>query len=223
MAGMHRPFLAVLVIDLALLITAVLAYRPFLDQPRSAVYLLEPVAMLLVYAVAAWVMGHVATPDQRRVMRVAGIVGAATGALEVANISVETFTDLSGPGNLAATAPFILGPFAIWGLLGGWTARGTRSLGLGVLAALSAAMVTMVLGVTYGFVLVLAAPERLTRILGGDPDFIRSGWSDVRAYVLANAFDNGFTHLAGALLVGSVVGLLGSTVGLAPRPANVAP
>lgn len=48
MAGMHRPFLAVLVIDLALLTTAVLAYRPFLDQPRSAVYLLEPVAMLLL-------------------------------------------------------------------------------------------------------------------------------------------------------------------------------
>jgi len=38
----------------------------------------------------------------------------------------------------------------------------------------------------------------------------------VKAFVLANTFDNGFTHLLGGLLVGCVVGLVGGLVGRRP-------
>ena len=76
-------------------------------------------------------------------------------------------------------------------------------------------MVTMVIGVTYGFVLALVTPGTLARNLVNDPDYARSGWPDLKAFVLANTFDNGFTHLLGGLLVGCVVGLVGSLVGLA--------
>ncbi len=92
-----------------------------------------------------------------------------------------------------------------------------------MLGAVCSAMVTMVVGVTFGFVLTLAAPSRLERILATDPDFVRSGWTDVKAFVLANAFDNGFTHLLGALVVGSVMGLIGSMVGVRAPRARVAP
>ena len=84
---------------------------------------------------------------------------------------------------------------------------------LGLLAAVWCAMVTMVLGVTYGFVLALATPGRLAHNLAGDPDYRRSGWTDVKAFVLANTFDNGFTHLLGGLIVASGVGLIGSLIG----------
>jgi hypothetical protein len=43
---------------------------------------------------------------------------------------------------------------------------------------------------------------------------VRSGWTDVKAFVLANAFDNAFTHLVGAFIVGSIVGLIGSAIGV---------
>jgi hypothetical protein len=125
----------------------------------------------------------------------------------------RTFTGLSGAANVATTAPLILGPFLVWSVVAGWAARATGSLRLGLLAAVWCAMVTMMIGVTYGFVLALATPGRLAQDLVNDPDYLRSGWTDVRAFVLANSFDNGFTHLLGGLIVASVVGPIGSLVG----------
>lgn len=211
MGVMRSVFLAVLVADLALVAAGIAAYPSYWRQPGSVGYLAGPVVLLVAYGVA--VVAATRSADRRRVLRVAAIVGLATGLLEVANIAVETFAALSGPANLAATAPFILGPFAVWAMLAGWVARATGELRLGLLAAVFGAMVTMVTGVTFGFALALVAPGRLSRILATDPDFVRSGWTDVRAYVLANAFDNGLTHLLGALLVGAIVGLLGGAVG----------
>ena len=219
---MRGAFLAILGLDIVLVGVGVANYPAFLRQPGSLAYLAEPLVLLVIYvAVVLAVTGRTGR-DQRRLLWAAAIVGLATGAMEVANISVETFTNLSGPANLATTAPFILGPFVIWGVVGGWAARATGSLRLGLLAAVWSAMVTMVVGVTYGFALALTAPGRLTRILADDPDRIRSGWSDVRAYVLANAFDNGFTHLLGAVLVGTAVGLVGGLVGVRWSRAHAA-
>jgi hypothetical protein len=152
--------------------------------------------------------------DRRRVLGAAAVVGLVLGALEVVNISVETFAGLSGAANLATTAPLILGPFLVWSVVAGWAARATGSLRTGLLASVWSAMVTMVIGVTYGFVLALAVPGRLADDLVNDPDYLRSGWTDVKAFVLANTFDNGFTHLLGGLIVGSVVGLIGSLIGI---------
>jgi len=97
---------------------------------------------------------------------VAVMVGAGLGVLEVVNISVETFTGLSGPVSLATTAPLILGPFLVWSVVAGWAARATGSLRTGVRAAVWCAMVTMTIGVTYGLVLALATPGELARQLG---------------------------------------------------------
>jgi len=101
----------------------------------------------------------------------------------------------------------------------------------GVLAAVWSAVTTMVGGVTFGFVLALVARARLERILVTDPDYLRSGWTDVKAFVLANAFDNpfdnGFTCLLGALVVGLVgaaresAGRGGRLVELPSRPRCV--
>jgi hypothetical protein len=123
--------------------------------------------------------------------------------------------------NLAATAPLILGPFAVWFLVGGWTARATGAMRTGVLTAVWSAMVTMVVGVTFGLLLALIAPSRLAHILATDPDYRRSGWTDVRAFVLANTLDNSFTHLLGALVVGTVVGVIGSAIGVDRTPRGV--
>ena len=147
-------------------------------------------------------------------LRAAVLVGVALGTLEMVNISVETFAGLSGAANLTTTAPLILGPFLVWSVVAGWAARATWSPRTGLLAAVWSAMVTMVIGVTYGFVLALVVPDRLAHDLVNDPDYLRSGWTDVNAFVLANTFDNGFTHLLGGLIVGSVVGLIGSLIGM---------
>src|SRR5690349_8985165 len=213
MTGMRSAWLALLGVDVALIAAGVIGYPRFLDQHGSAVYLAEPIVLLAVYAAAVIVVGRFLPGDRRRVLRVAGTVGLLLGVLELVNISVETFAGLAGSANLATTAPLILGPFLVWSVVAGWAARATRSAGLGLLAAVWCAMVTMVIGVTYGFVLALATPGTLAHNLAGDPDYRRSGWTDVKAFVLANTFDNGFTHLLGGLIVASVVGLIGSLIG----------
>jgi len=179
---MRSALLAVLGADVALVAAGVIGYPAFLGQRGSVAYLAGPVVLLAVYAVLVLAATRSASVDRRRVLRTAALVGLALGALETVNISVETFTGLSGAANLATTAPLILGPFLVWSVVAGWAARASRSLGLGLLAAVWCAMVTMVIGVTYGF-------------------------------VLANTFDNGFTHLLGGLIVASVVGLIGSLIG----------
>jgi len=213
-AGMRATFLAVLGLALSLVAVGVLSYRSFFAQPGSVGYLAGPVVLLLLYVAAVLVVTRSRQPEQGRVLRVAAVVGSGLGLVEVVNISVETFSDLSGAANLIATAPLILGPFVVWGVVGGWAAHATRSLRLGVLGSVWSAMVTVAVGVTFGLALALAAPSRMERILAADPDFIRSGWTDLRAFVLANSFDNGFTHLLGGLIVGTVVGLAGGVTGL---------
>jgi hypothetical protein len=53
----------------------------------------------------------------------------------------------------------------------------------------------------------------------GDPDYVRSGWTDVRAFAIANTFDAGFTHLVEAPVIAATLGALGSGLGrlMAPR------
>jgi hypothetical protein len=205
--GMRGAMLAGLGVDAALVVIAVLRYPAYFRQPGSVAYLIEPLVLLAVYAV-------VVIATARRVPRGAALVGLGLGVLEIVNISVETFTGLHGAANLATTAPLILGPFLVWAIVAGWAARSTGSVRSGLLASVWTAMVTMLIGVSYGFLLVLAAPGRLAHDLTGDPDYLRSGWPDLKAFVLANTFDNGFTHLLGGLVVGSVVGVLGGLVGV---------
>jgi hypothetical protein len=212
--GVQAAFLTVIGLDLVLVAGSALSYRPFFSQPESLSYLAKPVALLLLYATAVVIVTRSQHPAQRRGLRVAAVIGCACGLVEMVNISVETFGDLAGGAKLVATAPLILGPFVAWGIVGGWAAHATGSLRQGVLAAVWSAMVTMAVGVTFGFALASAARGRMEQILGADPDFIRTGWTDLQAFVLANTFDNGFTHLLGALIVGTVVGLTGSVVGL---------
>jgi hypothetical protein len=140
--GMRRAFLAVLGLDLVLVGANVVTYRPFFTQPGSVVYLSEPIVSLVVYAAVVLAATRSVNADQRRVLPTAALVGLATGALEIVNISVETFTGLSG----AVNAPLILGPFVIWGVVGGWAAWATGALRVGMLGAVCSAMVTMVSG-----------------------------------------------------------------------------
>jgi hypothetical protein len=222
MEGVRRTFLAVLTADLVLVAVGVLSYRTFLSQPGGLGYLAPPVGLLLVYAAVVLAATRSTNAAHRRFLWVAAVVGSCLGLLEVVNISIETFTGLAGGANVVATAPLILGPFAVWSLVGGWAARATGALQTGVLAAVWSAMVTMVVGVTFGLVLALTARGRLARNLETDPDYLRSGWTDIRAFVLANTFDNGFTHLLGALVVGTVVGLIGGAIGVHLTPRRVA-
>ncbi|GAC1534435.1 MAG: hypothetical protein NVS2B7_02570 [Herpetosiphon sp.] len=194
-----------LALDLLLIAGRVLTYPPLLIQQNALGYVLAPVALLLFYGALAFVMTRNPTPQQRVAHAIGITTGFITGALWLINLALETFAHSSG---ILSTAPFLLGAFALWGAAGFWCARRTGSLRCGILAAVCSAMICVLLTTTFGFALTFTALPRLEHSLVADPDFLRSNWSDLRAFAIANTFDAGFSHLLGALLISTVVGSL---------------
>lgn len=221
-AGAAKRLRAVLLLavacDVALIGLRVLLYAPFLRQHNALVYLLEPVAFLLIYAGLACATTTTVNPQRRIALRIGAMLGVITGAMWTINLALETFAPVAG---IAVTAPFLLGAFVLWGVAGCLATRRTGSLGNGVIAAIWAAMLCVLLAITFGFVLTYTSLPTLERQMVGDPDFFRSRWSDMRAFAIANAFDSAFSHLLGGLLVSAIVGALGSAMAkLTDRSGN---
>jgi len=210
--------LALIALNVALVVGHTLLYHPLLTQPGAAWYVVEPLILLVVYAAIVVGVTRRASPTRRQTLWQASALGLCVGAAEIVNLTLETFSDASG---LLATAPFILGAFALWGVAGAWRAWQTGSAPAGLLAAVWTAMITMLIAVSYGFTLSYTAIARLMFLEAHDPDFLRSHWTDLHAFALANQFDSGFSHLLGALIVSALLGALGSGVGLLARRLGV--
>ncbi len=206
----QRALFALLLLNCTLIVAQVLLYPPLLAQPGSTLYILEPLVLLIVYAGLMWTFTRRATQDRQAALRVGTLLGLLGGVLWIVNLAAETF--LNGAG-VATTAPFLLGGFALWSGAGFVAARRAGSLLLGILAAVWAGMITVLLTVTFGFILGLVALPRLVQLIADNPDFLRSGWPDQQAFALANQFDSGFSHLLGALLISTAVGAIGAGVG----------
>jgi hypothetical protein len=206
--------LAVITLDLALIIGRVLFYNPIWAQPGALLFVLEPVVLLLAYA--GIMVAATANPSADRLLalRYGVATGLITGIMWIANLSLEVFTDLSGLASILSTAPFLLGAFVLWGVASALVAWRTGSVGSGVLAAIWSGMTCVLVTITFGFSLTYTSLPRLEQILATDPDFIRSHWTDQRAFAIANSFDSGFSHLLGALLIGTLVGTIGSYIGM---------
>lgn len=203
--------LMVIACDFALICCRVLLYTPFVRQHNALTYFLEPVALLIVYAGIALATTTNTRPQRHVAARIGIVVGLLTGVLWIINLALETFSDAAG---IPVTAPFLLGAFVLWGVAGFVGARQTGSFSLGIQAAVWSAMLCVLLAITFGFLLMYTSLPTLERQLVADPDFLRSHWDDLRAFAIANAFDSAFSHLLGALLIGSVFGAAGGGVGI---------
>jgi hypothetical protein len=214
---LRTALLAGVMLNLGLIGFQVVLYPPLLSQSGSIGYISEPIVLLLVYSAiiiaATSRVASAAQPARLATLALATVFGLLTGGIWVVNHTLETFTDLSSLG-LAATAPLLLGAFVLWGLAGFLRSAQTGSLRCGLLAALWSAMLCVLLTVTYGFLLLYFALPRLIALEASDPDFLRSHWSDLHAFAIANTFDAAFSHLVGALVVSLVFGAAGSLIGL---------
>lgn len=206
--------LAVIGANLALICFRVLLYVPVLSQRGGILFVLAPVVLLLVYAGVTLAITADPSPSRNVALRAGLAVGLLTGAMWVVDLAIETFAALSWPASLLATAPLLLGAFALWGAAAGYGAWRTGSIGSGVLTSVWAAMICVLLTITFGFLLTYTSMTTLQHDLVSDPDFLRSHWSDLRAFAITNTFGSGFSHLLGAPIVGTVVGVLGSIAGL---------
>ena len=177
-------------------------------------FVLASVVLLLAYAGIVVGVTTDPGPDRRIALRTGAVTGLFTGAMWIINLAIETFATLSWPANLLATAPLLLGAFVPWGVTAGYGAWRTGSISLGILVAVWAAMICVLLTITFGFLLTYTSMPTLQHDLVSDPDFLRSGWDDLSAFAIANTFGSGFSHLLVAPIVGTVVGAVGSFASL---------
>ncbi len=206
--------LTIIILDLALIALRVLLYTPLLAQSGALVFVFEPVALLLIYASIVLAITSNRGHDRIAALKLGAKIGLITGIMWVVNLALETFADLLGSLSILSTAPFLLGAFVLWSIAGGRIAWQSGALGMGILASIWSAMICVLIAIAFGFVLTYTSLPRLEQILAKDADFLRSHWSDMRAFAIANSFDSAFSHLMGALLVGGIVGTVGSLVGL---------
>jgi hypothetical protein len=206
--------------DLGLLAARAASYQAFFSMPGAPTYLIEPVAALAIYAAVVvalpFVVGRIAVaPTAVRVGTIGGLVG---GTIEVASTAVESLWTLPQYVVSAVTGVAMLGLFLSFGIAGFVGGRRTRSFWLGLGSAIWSAMLAILLVVTFGFLIVNTSLPQLARDEIGDPDYLRSGWTDVRAFAIANTYDAGFTHLVEAPLIAAVLGAAGSGMGQIGRP-----
>jgi hypothetical protein len=174
-------------------ILAVARYPAFFLQPGACVYLFEPISALVVYAVAIVLVARAHGQSWDAVLKTAIPFGFLTGIFEVLNIGIENGIPFraAGPG---VAIGFMIVVFTLWGVAGFRAARSLGSVGAGLLAAVSSGCICMIIAVATGFAVqfFLAPPDPAG--VSTWAEFKRSGWTDPRAFGLANTLESGFTR-----------------------------
>ena len=118
------------------------------------------------------------------------------------HITLENYGRLSARVESLSTGGFLVGLLLLWGIAGNRVARATGDLVSGVLAGSWSAMVGMLMAMTYGFSELFWGLPRLEERNVGSPDFLRSGWTDLHSFTIADVFEAGFK----ILLIGPIAG-----------------
>ncbi|HEV2238559.1 MAG TPA: hypothetical protein VGR57_18015 [Ktedonobacterales bacterium] len=215
LARLLRVWLLVLIgVAVDLVALRVATYPAFFTMPGALGYLVPLLVALAIYAAAIVALPRLAgrAPAAATALRVGTVAGVIGGALDVANITLESVVTLPQPVVSVTTLAGMLGLFLAFGAAG---FAGGRSAGfwLGVGAAVWSGMVAILIAITFGFLLANVALPRLAHDMASDPDYLRSGWTDVRAFAIANTDDAGFTHLLEGPIIAFVLGAAGSGLG----------
>jgi hypothetical protein len=205
---------ALVAVNLALVALGLARYPAYFLQPGARTFVWETVGAFLVYAFAIVRIASVQSSYWRTILRSATIFGLTLGMFEIVNIGIENGIPFTVRGPILQIV-FMLAVFISWGVAGFHSARSLRSIRAGILAAICSAAICMLIGVAAGFVLqFFLAPPRAEYISAWG-EFTRSGWTDARAFGLANTLDSAFTHLVIAPIVALIFGGVASWAALA--------
>ncbi len=200
--------LFIIAVDLAAAGVAVVNYPALWTQPGALRFVLGPVGLLLVYAVLFTAAARARGQDWVAIRKAGWVFGLVTALIEVLDIGLEN--EAPARHGAAVSVAFMLAAFLLWGIAGARTAHSTGLLRCGVYAAIFASAICMLFAVGAGFVLEFWVVPPEPGYVVTSAEFHRSGWSDPRAFGLANTLDSGFTHLAIAPCVAALFGGTGA-------------
>jgi hypothetical protein len=204
--------LALIACDVALIVARVATYPAFFSMSGALGYLIESLAPLVVYAavIAALPLIVARIPQASVALRIGFIVGLIGGSIEVVSTALESLFVLPQQLVSAVTLTAMLSLFLLFAIAGYIGARRAGAFWPGFISAIWSAMCAILVVITFGFLIALTSLPKLAHDMTGDPDYMRSGWTDTRAFAIANTFDAGFTHLVEAPVIAAALGAIGS-------------
>lgn len=183
----------------------------FNEHPQASLLSVAAASAILIsYGALGLALGSL---KWSAVLRPASIAGLMAGAVFAAEILLEyTFR----PANNVVWGYFEFGTvFLIYALTAGWAAWRGRAIGDGVRAAFVAAVISsliwclVLLSVFYAFE--GTSTQAAVLIAEGDPeDFLKSGMSDYRTFLVEDLFGATFFHLLLGPMIGAVLGVISS-------------
>ena len=191
-------------------VIATFMYSPLLTMPHVYSYILELGAMHLIYiGIVIW-----ATKPSivLTTLRIATFFGVIAGLLEIIHISIENFGHLNAQAETVSTGIFMGGLFVLFAVSGYWITLNNRNAISGMLGGSWSAVVCMLIVMTYALSQLFWSFGALEKHDIGDPDFIRTGWTDMHAFVIADIFEAGFKILFIGPIAGIIFGLFGTAI-----------
>ena len=209
-SSLRSVLLVVIAINIVMTIIATFMYPPLLSMPHFYSYILELGVMLLLYiAIVIWAT----RPSiDLTTLRIATFFGVIAGFLEIVHISIEDFGHLNANSETIFTGIFMGGLFLLFAASGYRIAISIRNVVSGMLGASWSSVVCMLIVMTYGLSQLFWSFGAIEKHDIGDPDFIRSGWTDMHAFVIADIFEACFKILFLGPIVGIIFGLIGAGI-----------
>ena len=209
---------SLIALDAGMAALAVARYPAFFEQHSALVYVVELASILFLYAVATVFLFRVRGGVWQTILSNASAFGIITGVLEVVNIAFENTAAAAMAGIPAFSIGFMLTVFSLWGVAGARTVRSGNSTRAGIAASVLSAGMCMLLAVAGGFLIELLVAPADPAAVSMWAEYRRSGWTDPRAFGLANTLESASTHLFIAPIVAAVFGGVGSVLARFVKP-----
>jgi hypothetical protein len=197
--------LGLILINLGMIALGVARYPALLLQSGARTFVAEPIGVLVVYAIAVVCIARTHGTYWDGILRTAIVFGLLGGTLEIIDIGIENGIPFAVRGP-ALQIVFMLSIFTSWGIAGFRTARSLGAIRAALLAAACSAGICMLIAVAVGFLIQFFLVPPKPEYVSTWSEFKRSGWTDPRAFGVANTLDSGFTHLIIAPVVALVFG-----------------
>ncbi len=179
-----------------------------LRMPGGGAYVTKAMVLLAAYSLLVIFGFNKASISRQAALRMGGYFGAFGGLVLILHMVLENCGKRIGE-NPIVTLAFMLGAFLVWGAAGYCVTRSTGEIGAGLVVSCWSAMVSALMAVTFGLVL-LAVNIPPSEYVATWSEFRQSGWTDARAFAIANSLDAVFSHLIVAPIVAIVFGIFGA-------------
>lgn len=200
--------LMLLAISIIMTIIATFMYPPLLTMPHFYSYILKLGLMLFLHT-GIVILGTRHYFDLSA-LKTATFFGIIVSLVEIVHILIEDFGHMDGHTESVSTGIFMVGEFLLFGVAGFFVTLRKGSIIPGMLAGSWSSVVCMLIVMTFGLSQLFWSFGAMEKHNIGNPDFIRTGWTDLHAFTIADIFEACFKILFVGPIVGLIFGLLGA-------------